>query len=257
MFENWQGDFTKNVFTVLAIWLIFDWLVCYFGYRILDTYNPKFNGAKNDAKRTAVAHMMRCITECFITISTIGVSYRIVPLFVEGVPFDDFAMAYLRVGSCGIVAMYYTELIYRSKISLVSVAHHLVTLANGVILLETLQDDRAYAKMAFVYGIFIAFEWPEHLLMVLYRSYDNKRILKWLFLGVSIQELVFKIVHQIFVVLVYYFEFANFSTYSKASLPISFLVWVVAQFYGPYVLYKIYLSLRVDVIKERLELYTL
>jgi hypothetical protein len=109
-----------------------------------------------------------------------------------------------NIGSCIVLYWTYVQVIdeswqsnvYRSSISKVMLAHHIVSIFNIGYVIDFRKSEPHYLILMSIYGLFIGLLFPQHFTMVYYRLFKNERpqqvraILKRVFY----QELVTKVI---------------------------------------------------------------
>src|SRR5690349_11453258 len=123
-----------------------------------------------------------------------------------------------------------------------SQTHHYFVLGNVALNLSLGSLTPQYLVLLGIFGFFVAIEFPEHFAIVIYRL-KKKEKPRWfpkLFLAITIQELIAKIIHYVVVLAWFAVHFQSFALSNKVTFLISFPFWVVAQLQGCWTFYKLY-----------------
>lgn len=147
-------------------------------------------------------------------------------------------------------SMYIFELLFRSKISPISVAHHIGAILiaqTGTVLsldLNHQQDATIEFMLCLVWGAFdvLAELWP-NVAIILYRVYnDNHYFLMNVFLGTCLITICGTVAETIMIGVFLAQSWSRWELAFKIVTPILHIVFSMAQLHGSRILYSLYLS---------------
>jgi hypothetical protein len=155
-------------------------------------------------------------------------------------------------------SMYIFELLFRAKISPVSVAHHIgaiVIAQTGTVLsldLNHQRDATIEFMLCLVWGAFdvLAELWP-NVAIILYRVYnDNHYFLMNVFLGTCLITICGTIAETIMIFVFLAQSWSRWELSFKIVTPILHIVFSMAQLHGSRILFSLYLSQKKKLYQE-------
>ncbi|KAF7343534.1 hypothetical protein MSAN_01973900 [Mycena sanguinolenta] len=145
-----------------------------------------------------------------------------------------------------LVGMFIFELIYRTKISAISVVHHMasILIAQAAITISiTMEKDSSIEfLLCTVWGAFdIISESLPHLTMILYRVYpDSHRFLATLFRAACFTTLSGTVAETIVVMYLFGQSWSRWTLPFKIATPILHVAFSAAQFHGTRIFYRMW-----------------
>jgi hypothetical protein len=239
-----------------------------------------YNSSENDIQRKINIYFLKgVIYPLFLLIGFVPIAV----IFFSDNQLSSYKLVFidlLRVGAVFVMCSFIFELTYRSHTMWLTILHHWGAIINCILLLLWELDNLAYFKIVMVYGIFMFLEGPEMFIMIFFRVFGDtgtleqehiqdkmnhylirsrsdmslkdvnlkfrewrRTVTKWM-LGLTIFDAITKIMQQtlIFILLIEYWNLMNVEL--RITLVVSYIIFFLAQAYGPYIFFMIYLKMR-------------
>ncbi|KAJ7648283.1 hypothetical protein DFH06DRAFT_1209872 [Mycena polygramma] len=152
----------------------------------------------------------------------------------------------LVISSQMLLGMFIFELIYRTKISPISVVHHMASILIGqaaiTISISMQQDSSIEFLLCTVWGAFdIISEFLPHLTIILYRVYpDSHHFLAALFRAACITTLIGTTAETVVVMYLFGQLWSRWTLAFKITTPVLHVAFSAAQFHGTRIFYRLW-----------------
>lgn len=202
---------------------------------ILSRMSTMFCNMSDAHQRTTVVHLVRGTLQFFCTVISI---YPTIQLFFIGpAKMDLVSVQMLDVVLLMLASVYAVELVYRSEMSKLLVLHHVVAFVQGGIAMDvSLHSNMYHFKFVALFCLFVFYEFPLQLVLALYKLVPHHpKLLFAMLLLVFIQEVVFKVLHHVCVVVYLIMNWKQFGLAHQITLPLCALVFACAQLFNLYI----------------------
>ncbi|KAJ7121125.1 hypothetical protein C8R44DRAFT_877427 [Mycena epipterygia] len=214
-------------------------------------YGPKYIGLDEVNRRGFVNHHIAGGTKIVILIMTAypfgAVAFGTAAFFTPVFPGSRVKMGDILIISAQLlIGMFIFELIYRTKISPISVVHHMGSILIGqaaiTISIQRSQDSSIEFLLCTVWGAFdIISEFLPHLTIILYRVYpDSHSFLAKLFRAACVTTFVGTITETIVALYLFGQLWSRWTLPFKIVTPILHVAFSAAQFHGTRIFYRMW-----------------
>ncbi|KAF8146668.1 hypothetical protein K438DRAFT_1910663 [Mycena galopus ATCC 62051] len=152
----------------------------------------------------------------------------------------------LLISAQMVIGMFLFELIYRTKISPISVVHHMASILVGqaaiTISISMNEDSSVEFLMCTVWGAFdIVSEFLPHLTIILYRVYpDSHHFLMTIFRAACVTTLLGTIAETIVVMYLFAQLWTRWKLTFLIATPVLHIAFTAAQFHGTRIFYRMW-----------------
>ncbi|KAJ7936927.1 hypothetical protein B0H13DRAFT_1946197, partial [Mycena leptocephala] len=213
-------------------------------------YGTRYTGLDEVNRRGFVNHHIAGATKLVILIIAVypfgnvafGTAGFHTPFIGSRVTMGDI----LLISAQMLIGMFLFELIYRTKISPVSMVHHMASILVGqaaiTISISRNENSSIEFLMCTVWGAFdIVSEFLPHLTIILYRVYpDSHHFLMTMFRAACVTTLFGTIAETIVVMFLFGQLWSRWKLSFKIATPILHIAFSIAQFHGTRIFYRMW-----------------